>query len=219
MAGGRQSAQPGQPVNRAQASQSGQPMNRAQAPQSGQPVNRAQASQAGQPVNRAQASQAGQPVNRAQASQPRQPVNRAQASQPRQPVNRAQPSQILPGVRPGLELKKGQKASLTQKNPNLMEIDVCMGWKVQNPMCDLDASAFLLGADNKVIGEDWFVFYGQTASPDGSVVHCGDNRNGTGSGDAETLNIKLRRLNPKVKKIVFITVSYTHLTLPTNSLV
>lgn len=101
-------------------------------------------------------------------------------------------------------MKKGQKASLMQKNPNLLEIDVCMGWKVRNPQCDMDASAFLLGADNKVLGEDWFVFYGQTESPDGSVIHHGDNRNAAASGDAEILTIKLKRLNPNVKKIVFI---------------
>lgn len=155
-----------------------------------------------QPSDRAQQAQPRQPVNRAQ---PRQPVDRIQQIQ--QPVNRAQatgPSQILPGIKPGLVMKKGQKASLTQNNPGLEEINVCLGWKARNPMCDMDASAFLLGADNRVIGEEWFVFYGQTSSPDGSVVHHGDNRNGTGSGDAEILSIQLKRVNPAVKKIVFI---------------
>ena len=35
--------------------------------------------------------------------------------------------------------------------------------------CDVDVSAFLLGANQKVLGDSWFVFYGQPQSPDRSV--------------------------------------------------
>ena len=197
-----------QPGNGQPTSQNRQPVNRAEAaPQNRPPINRAQAApQNRPPVNRAEAApQNRPPVNRAQAApQNRPPVNRAQAIPPRQPENRTQNSQILPGVKAGMEMKKGQKASLAQKNPSLAEIEVCLGWRVQNPACDLDASAFLLGADNKVPGEEWFVFYGQTESPDGSVRHHGDNRNGTGCGDMESISIQLKRVHPNVKKIVFI---------------
>ena len=31
-------------------------------------------------------------------------------------------------------------------------------------------SAFLLGADGKVLGDSWFVFYGQTLSPDQIII-------------------------------------------------
>lgn len=141
------------------------------------------------------------PVNRAPQA-PHPPVNRAPQASPHPPVNRAPqaPPSILAGVRPGVEMRKGQKASLMQKNPNLERIAVCMGWRVKNPMCDLDASAFLLKADNRVPGEDWFVFYGQTESPDGSVLH----RGGNSPGDAAVLEINLKKVSPHVKKIVFI---------------
>lgn len=142
------------------------------------------------------------PVNRA-PQVPHPPVNRAPQAPTHPPVNRAPqapPQPILAGVRPGAEMRKGQKASLMQKNPNLERIAVCMGWRVKNSMCDLDASAFLLKADNKVPGEDWFVFYGQTESPDGSVRH----RGGNSPGDAAVLEINLKKVSPHVKKIVFI---------------
>lgn len=145
-----------------------------------------------------------QPMGREQTVPPAQPVNRGHGVPPARPIGRMQPAQILPGVRPGQEMKKGQKASLAQKNPALTEIEVCLGWKVKNPMCDMDVSAFLLGADNKVPGEEWFVFYGQAESPDGSVIHHGDNRSSTGCGDMESISIKLKRIHPNVKKIVFV---------------
>lgn len=142
------------------------------------------------------------PVNRAPQAPTHPPVNRAPQASPHPPVNRAPqaPPPILAGVRPGVEMRKGQKASLMQKNPNLERIAVCMGWRVKNSMCDLDASAFLLKADNRVPGEDWFVFYGQTESPDGSVRH----RGGNSPGDAAVLEINLKKVSPHVKKIVFI---------------
>ena len=129
-----------------------------------------------------------------------------------QPVqnNFSQPMQsqpIAPKQRPqgtGVHLKKGQKTSRSQMNPNLSDIQVCLGWDILNQACDLDASAFMLGANGKVIGDDWFVFYGQPISPDGSIVHSGDSTDGAAVGDDEIITINLNKLNPSVQKIVFI---------------
>jgi len=121
------------------------------------------------------------------------------------PIQNSQP--VAPKQRPqgtGVHLKKGQKTSLSQMNPNLSEIQVCLGWDILNQACDLDASAFMLGANDKVIGDDWFVFYGQPTSPDGSIVHMGDSTNGAAVGDDEVINVNLKKLNPNVQKIVFI---------------
>lgn len=104
----------------------------------------------------------------------------------------------------GVILKKGQKVNLAgNSGVSLTNIRVGLGWDIVNQACDLDASAFLLGADGRVIGDDWFVFYGQTNSPDGSVRHSGDS-NGAGAGDDETIDIALSAVNPNVKKIVFV---------------
>ncbi len=104
----------------------------------------------------------------------------------------------------GVILAKGQKVSLSKFNAALDEIDVCLGWDVSSQNYDLDSEAFLLGPDEKVIGDDWFVFYNQTCSPDGSVIHSGDNRTGEGYGDDEIISIKLSKVSPSVSKIVFI---------------
>ena len=71
---------------------------------------------------------------------------------------------------------------------------------------DLDASAFLLAANDKVRGESDFIFYNQTRSPEGSVEHTGDNRTGEGDGDDEAVKINLAKVPADVQKIA-ITVT------------
>lgn len=101
----------------------------------------------------------------------------------------------------GVVLRKGQKMNLSPDN-SIHEVDIGLGWDAVQGY-DLDASAFMLGANGKVPGDDWFVFYGQTSSPDGAVTHSGDS-NGVGDGDDEIIHINLDRVSPQVQKIVFI---------------
>lgn len=108
-----------------------------------------------------------------------------------------------PAVGKGVILKKGQKVALSNNGTILKNIRVCLGWDVLNQGVDLDASAFMLGADNRIIGDDWFVFYGQPQSPDGSVNHSGDSQ-GQGEGDDEIISIALDRVNQSVNKITFV---------------
>jgi tellurium resistance protein TerD len=90
--------------------------------------------------------------------------------------------------------------SLAENGRSFSQLEVSLGWNAKNPACDLDASAFLLAGNNKVVGDEWFVFYGQEQSPDGSVVHRGESAGGVG----ETLAVDLGRMDARVKKIVFI---------------
>ncbi|MDE7390335.1 MAG: TerD family protein, partial [Lachnospiraceae bacterium] len=157
------------------------------------------------PVQNTQPMASAIPVQNTQpmgSAVPEQQAHQATASVP---VQNTQP--MVPRQRPqgnGVHLKKGQKTSLSQMNPTLSEIQVCLGWDILNQACDLDASAFMLGDNDKVVGDDWFVFYGQPISPDGSIQHSGDSTDGAAIGDDEIINIKLNQLNPLVKKIVFI---------------
>lgn len=133
-----------------------------------------------------------------QQSQPTQPVQQAQQTQPFVPKQRPQGN--------GVHLKKGQKVALSNPavgNVQLVNIQICLGWDILNQACDLDASAFMLSSGNKVIGDDWFVFYGQTTSPDGSIRHSGDSQ-GQGTGDDEIIDINLQAVNPQVEKIAFV---------------
>lgn len=66
---------------------------------------------------------------------------------------------------------------------------------------DLDASAFLLAAGDKVRGDADFIFYNNLRSGDGSVEHTGDNRTGEGDGDDEALKVDLSGVPADVQKI------------------
>lgn len=94
-------------------------------------------------------------------------------------------------------MQKGQKLPLS--SAPLPALDACFGWNVLDNRCDVDVSAFLLGADGKVIGDSWFVFYGQPQSPDKSTELTADP-----NLDREKIHIDFGRLNPEVKKIVFV---------------
>lgn len=93
---------------------------------------------------------------------------------------------------------KGQKIQFFTGG-SVQKIKACLGWNVSNPECDVDVSAFMLDSTGKVPGDDWFVFYGQTKSPDGSVIFNEAEKN-----DRESITIDLNNLSPSVKKIVFV---------------
>lgn len=95
-------------------------------------------------------------------------------------------------------VQKGQRISLPLSNSKC-KLKVALGWNVQNPDCDLDVSAFLLDQTGKVIGDSWFVFYGQTQSPDSSTIFSGED-----STARESITVDLSRLNTSVSKIVFV---------------
>ena len=147
----------------------------------------------------------GQPQSNYQ--QPQSTYQQPQMQTQPQPQSNYQQPAPQPKQRPqggGVHLKKGQKVSLAQPGQQLGVIQVCLGWDVMNVNCDLDASAFMLDQSSKVIGDDWFVFYGQTMSPDGSIQHSGDSDGTTSSGDDEIITIDTMRVNPSVQKITFV---------------
>lgn len=107
----------------------------------------------------------------------------------------------------GVSLQKGQKVSLTKMNSSLDQILVGLGWDIAQASSvphDLDVEVFMLNENDRIVGDDWFVFYNQLASPDGSVLHSGDNKTGYGTGDDEIINVQLSRVDQRVKKLVFI---------------
>ncbi|AOJ64804.1 chemical-damaging agent resistance protein C [Burkholderia ubonensis] len=105
-----------------------------------------------------------------------------------------------------LTLQKGGNLSLSKEAPGLTKILVGLGWDpraTDGTEFDLDASAFLLGANGKVRGDADFIFYNQLKSPDGSVEHTGDNRTGAGDGDDEVIKVDLSRVPADVDKVAF----------------
>lgn len=105
-----------------------------------------------------------------------------------------------------LSLQKGGNLSLSKEAPGLTKIVVGLGWdprSTDGTQFDLDASAFLLNASGKVRSDADFIFYNQLKSPDGSVEHTGDNRDGAGDGDDEAIKVDLSRVPADVDKIAF----------------
>ena len=108
-----------------------------------------------------------------------------------------------------ISLNKGGNLSLSKTDPSLNQVLIGLGWDARatdGADFDLDASAFLLAANDKVRGETDFIFYNQTRSPEGSVEHTGDNRTGEGDGDDEAVKINLAKIPTDVQKIA-ITVT------------
>ena len=108
-----------------------------------------------------------------------------------------------------ISLNKGGNLSLSETDPSLNQVLIGLGWDARatdGADFDLDASAFLLAANDKVRGETDFIFYNQTRSPEGSVEHTGDNRTGEGDGDDEAVKINLAKIPTDVQKIA-ITVT------------
>jgi tellurium resistance protein TerD len=66
---------------------------------------------------------------------------------------------------------------------------------------DLDASAFLLGANGKCLRDEDFIFYNNLNGRDGAVVHQGDNRTGAGEGDDEVIIIDFTKMPEEIQKV------------------
>ena len=106
----------------------------------------------------------------------------------------------------GVTLAKGGNVSLSKAAPNLTQVMIGLGWDARSTTgapFDLDASALLCGTGNRVLGDEYFVFYNQLKSPEGSVEHTGDNLTGEGEGDDEQIKINLAAVPADVEKIVF----------------
>lgn len=111
-----------------------------------------------------------------------------------------------------INLTKGQKVDLTKGNPGLKKIMVGLGWDVNafdsGYDFDLDAAAFLVGANGKCPTEKEFVFYGNLTHTSEAVVHMGDNLTGAGDGDDEQIQVDLSLVPANVERIAFTVTIY-----------
>ncbi len=111
-----------------------------------------------------------------------------------------------------INLVKGQKTNLTKDNPNLSKILVGLGWDVKKYDggydFDLDASAFLVGANGKVANDADFIFYHNLKHSSGAVEHTGDNLTGAGEGDDEVIRVDLKKLPANVERVAFTVTIY-----------
>ncbi len=107
----------------------------------------------------------------------------------------------------------GQKISLTKENPGLSKILIGMGWnprKTDGKAFDLDAACFLVTAEGKIRSASDMVSYveGFNTHPSNAVIYGGDNKDGNGDGDDETLTVDLALVPADIAKIVFTASIY-----------
>ena len=105
-----------------------------------------------------------------------------------------------------INLQKGQRESITAQ-----KFTIGLGWDENQATAgqdfDLDASAFLLGENGKLISDNHFIFYNNLKSPDEAVVHTGDNLTGDGDGDDEQIVVDLAKIGSTVAEInVVVTI-------------
>lgn len=102
-----------------------------------------------------------------------------------------------------INLEKGQRV-----NVELQKFTIGLGWDTNSSSTgvdfDLDASAFILGENKKLLSDENFVFYNNLKSPDGSVEHTGDNLTGEGEGYDESIRIDLSKITPNAYEICFV---------------
>ena len=106
----------------------------------------------------------------------------------------------------GVSLTKGGNVSLTKAAPGLKAVSVGLGWDVRSTTgddFDLDASALGLAPTKKIVSDEYFIFFNNLKSPDGSIEHQGDNLTGEGEGDDEVINVDLSAVPTTVDSIVF----------------
>ena len=106
-------------------------------------------------------------------------------------------------------LSKGgsMKLSAAADGVELRAVTVGLGWDPRSgfgDVFDLDASAVITGADGKALSDENYVFYNALVSPTGAVRHLGDDRDGAGGGDAESLVVDLSLLPFSAQSVVFI---------------
>jgi stress response protein SCP2 len=113
-----------------------------------------------------------------------------------------------------IELHAGDELDLaTADGAPLTELRMGVGWDKERtagfigtgaPDVDLDASAVQF-ADGQLFD---LAFYNNLRTRDGSVVHLGDNKTGSGEGDDEAITVDLGKVYGKVDTIVLLVSSY-----------
>ena len=111
-----------------------------------------------------------------------------------------------------INLKKGQRISLTKEDPSLKQIMCGLGWDVapksgglfgNNKQFDLDSSVMCLNADKKLTDVKNIIYFGNLRHSSNAIAHQGDNLTGAGEGDDEVINIDLPVIPANIVYLVF----------------
>lgn len=103
-----------------------------------------------------------------------------------------------------INLQKGEKIDI-----GLSKITVGLGWDPNEGTgfdFDLDASAIMINKDRSLLGENYFIFYNNLKSPEGSLEHTGDDPDGKSSDgdDDEAIKVDLNKVPNECVEILFV---------------
>jgi tellurium resistance protein TerD len=103
-----------------------------------------------------------------------------------------------------INLRKGDKVAIGFTN-----ITVGLGWEPNEGTggtFDLDVSAIMIDENRKLPNKDYFVFFNNLISPDGALIHTGDDPDGTSSDgdDDESIIIDLTKVPANIQEILFV---------------
>jgi len=105
-----------------------------------------------------------------------------------------------------LNLSKGGKINLTKEASGVTEFSVGLGWDVAaqaGKQFDLDVAAIPLNASKKCVEQDALIFYNQPNWKN-AIKHSGDNRDGAGEGDDETIIVDTTKVPTSVEEVVIL---------------
>ena len=111
-----------------------------------------------------------------------------------------------------INLKKGQRISLTKEDPSLKQIMCGLGWDVApksggffggNKQFDLDSSVLCLDPEKKLRDVKDIIYFGNLRHSSSAIAHQGDNLTGAGEGDDEVINIDLPLVPADISYLVF----------------
>ena len=103
-----------------------------------------------------------------------------------------------------INLQKGQKIDI-----GLTKMRVGLGWDPNEGTghdFDLDASAFMIDGNRALPSDNFFVFFNNLNSPDGSLQHTGDDPDGKHSDgdDDESILVDLSKVDKRIEEILFV---------------
>lgn len=103
-----------------------------------------------------------------------------------------------------INLQKGESYNLSQEFPGVKKLMIGLGWELTTKQLDLDASIFMIGANGKLINNDYLVYFNNLKSPDGALHHTGDNQSGKGMDDDEAILVNLDAIHKEVTDLVIV---------------
>jgi len=104
-----------------------------------------------------------------------------------------------------MQLSKGERFNISKEAPGLKKMAIGLGWQVTEvgKSYEIDASAFMLGADGKTPNDKYVIFYNNLQSCDGSVLQSIPEKKRRSQDNKCIYGVILEKINPEIEEITF----------------